>query len=133
MSWQAYVDDHLLAPIKDSTNKLTSAAILGHDGSVWAQSANFPQLSGPETASLIAGFNDAGTLAQNGLFMGGAKYMVIQGEAGAVIRGKKGQGGCTIKKTGMAIVVGLYDEPVQPGDCNIVVENMGDYLIGQGY
>lgn len=34
-------------------------------------------------------FNEPGSLAPTGLFLGGAKYMVIQGEAGVVIRGKK--------------------------------------------
>lgn len=40
MSWQAYVDDHLMCEIDG--NYLTSSAIVGHDGSVWAQSAAFP-------------------------------------------------------------------------------------------
>jgi hypothetical protein len=40
MSWQSYVDDHLMCEIEG--HHLTSAAILGHDGTVWAQSADFP-------------------------------------------------------------------------------------------
>ena len=34
-------------------------------------------------------FNDSSALAQSGMYIAGAKYMVIQGEAGVVIRGKK--------------------------------------------
>lgn len=34
-------------------------------------------------------FDEPGTLAPTGLFIGTAKYMVIQGEPGVVIRGKK--------------------------------------------
>lgn len=34
-------------------------------------------------------FDEPGSLAPVGLHLGGAKYMVIQGEPGAVIRGKK--------------------------------------------
>ena len=34
-------------------------------------------------------FSEPGSLAPTGLYLGGTKYMVIQGEAGAVIRGKK--------------------------------------------
>lgn len=34
-------------------------------------------------------FDEPGFLAPTGLYLGGTKYMVIQGEAGAVIRGKK--------------------------------------------
>lgn len=48
-----------------------------------------------------------------------------------MIRGKKGAGGCTIKKTVTALVVGVYNEGVSPGDCSVVVENLGDYLSGQ--
>ena len=42
MSWQAYVDDHLMCEIDG--NHLTSAAITGLDGTVWAQSPDFPQV-----------------------------------------------------------------------------------------
>lgn len=34
-------------------------------------------------------FEEPGHLAPTGLFLGGEKYMVVQGEGGAVIRGKK--------------------------------------------
>lgn len=34
-------------------------------------------------------FADPGSLAPTGLYLGSTKYMVIQGETGAVIRGKK--------------------------------------------
>lgn len=44
MSWQTYVDDHLLCDVGDGA-RLSAAAILGHDGSVWAQSDSFPQVS----------------------------------------------------------------------------------------
>ncbi|KAK2982941.1 hypothetical protein RJ640_006355 [Escallonia rubra] len=42
MSWQTYVDEHLMCDIEG--NVLTSAAIIGHDGTVWAQSTSFPQV-----------------------------------------------------------------------------------------
>ncbi|MFS7890976.1 putative profilin [Helianthus anomalus] len=42
MSWQAYVDEHVMCDIEG--NHLTAAAIIGHDG-IWAQSASFPQCS----------------------------------------------------------------------------------------
>ncbi|XP_009350242.1 profilin [Pyrus x bretschneideri] len=130
MSWQQYVDDHLMCDIDG--NRLTAAAILGQDGSVWAQSATFPAFKPEEIAAILKDFDQPGTLAPTGLFLGGTKYMVIQGEAGAVIRGKKGSGGITIKKTSQALLIGIYDEPVTPGQCNIVVERLGDYLIEQG-
>ncbi|KAL2928980.1 Profilin [Bienertia sinuspersici] len=130
MSWQIYVDDHLMCDIEG--NHLTSAAILGHDGTVWAQSPSFPQLKPDEVAAMMKDFDEPGTLAPTGLHLGGMKYMVIQGEPGAVIRGKKGPGGVTVKKTNQALIIGIYDEPMTPGQCNMVVERIGDYLVEQG-
>ncbi|KAL9224555.1 hypothetical protein vseg_000578 [Gypsophila vaccaria] len=132
MSWQTYVDEHLLCDIDGTGHHLAAAAILGLDGSVWAQSADFPQLKPEEIAGITKEFDEPNTLAPTGLFMGGQKYMVIQGEPGAVIRGKKGTGGACIKKTGEALVFGIYEEPVNPGQCNLVVERLGDYLVEQG-
>ncbi|MFQ6627683.1 hypothetical protein Gotur_006290 [Gossypium turneri] len=160
MSWQAYVDDHLMCEIEG--NHLSAAAIIGHDGSVWAQSANFPQFKPEEINAIMNDFNEPGSLAPTGLHLGGTKYMVIQGEPGAVIRGKKplkirctsdvlsvpiwstlvfdvtfsyanGPGGVTVKKTNMALIIGIYDEPMTPGQCNMIVERLGDYLLDQGY
>ncbi|CAH9131254.1 unnamed protein product [Cuscuta epithymum] len=131
MSWQTYVDDHLMCDMEG--NKLTSAAILGHDGSVWAQTANFPKLSGDEISAIMKDFDEPGSLAPTGLHLGGTKYMVIQGEPGAVVRGKKGPGGITVKKTTQCLLFGIYDEPMTPGQCNLVVERLGDYLLDQGY
>ncbi|KAL2940182.1 Profilin-6 [Bienertia sinuspersici] len=85
-----------------------------------------------EIAAVVKDFDEPGTLAPTGLHLGGTKYMVIQGEPGAVIRGKKGPGGICIKKTGQALIIGIYDEPVTPGQCNMIVERLGDYLIDQG-
>ena len=45
---------------------------------------------------------------------------------------RQGSGGVTVKKTGQALVVGIYEEPVTPGQCNMIVERLGDYLIDQG-
>lgn len=46
MSWQTYVDEHLMCDIEGQAGlRLAAAAIMGHDGAIWAQSANFPQVS----------------------------------------------------------------------------------------
>ncbi|CAL4894503.1 unnamed protein product [Urochloa decumbens] len=163
MSWQTYVDEHLMCEIEG--HHLTAAAIVGHDGAVWAQSAAFPevtaitnpaaiiffsffflidpadicwdlfvcvQFKAEEMTDIMKDFDEPGHLAPTGMFLGTAKYMVIQGEPGAVIRGKKGAGGVTVKKTGQALIIGIYDEPMTPGQCNLVVERLGDYLLEQG-
>jgi profilin len=128
MSWQSYVDEQLMYEIS-AGHSLTAAAILGLDGTVWAQSEAFPELKDGEVEKLLSEFEAVNTLAQSGLFLGGLKYMVLQGEPGVVIRGKKGPGGCCIRKTVKALLIGLYDEPCTPGECNVVVERLGDYLV----
>ncbi|URD90122.1 hypothetical protein MUK42_28248 [Musa troglodytarum] len=87
MSWQTYVDDHLMCEVEG--HRLTAAAIMGQEGSVWAQSASFPQFKPEEFTNVMNDFNEPGSLAPIGLFIGSSKYMVIQGEPGVVIRGKK--------------------------------------------
>lgn len=47
------------------------------------------QLKPEEITGIMKDFGEPGTLAPTGLYLGGTKYMVIQGEPGAVIRGKK--------------------------------------------
>ncbi|KAJ7965911.1 Profilin [Quillaja saponaria] len=99
---------------------------------VWAQSSSFPQFKPEEISGVMNDFAEPGSLAPTGLFVGGTKYMVIQGEPGTVIRGKKGSGGITIKKTNQALIIGIYSEPMNAGQCNMIVERLGDYLIDQG-
>ncbi|KAG6421029.1 hypothetical protein SASPL_117578 [Salvia splendens] len=116
MSWQSYIDDHLMADVDGC--HLTSSAIVGHDGSVWAQSSNFPQFKPEEVTAIMNDFDNPGSLAPTGLYIGGTKYMVIQGEPGAVIRGKKGSGGATIKKTTLALIIGsLIVMPALSSSC----------------
>jgi profilin len=81
--------------------------------------------------TLWRAFTDQNVLPGS-LRFGGQKYMLIAGDPGSVIRGKLSQSGIVVKKTNTAMVFGIFDEGVQPGDCNVVVENLGDYLIGQG-
>ena len=47
------------------------------------------QFKQEEISSILKEFDEPNTLAPTGLFLGGEKYMVIAGEPGAVIRGKK--------------------------------------------
>ncbi|XP_047152136.1 profilin-1-like [Vigna umbellata] len=74
MSWQTYVDDHLLCEIEG--NHLSHATIIGQDGSVWAQSSGFPQLKPEEVSGIMNDFNESGTLAPTGL-LGISSYLEI--------------------------------------------------------
>ena len=91
MSWQAYIDDHLMCELPGG-GQLAHAAICGHDGAVWAQSEDFPAISEAEILALVRGFEDPGQLAAAGIKVGGETYMMVAGEPGEVIRGKKGPG-----------------------------------------
>lgn len=42
MSWQSYIDDQLMYEVDGQ--HLKAAAIIGNDGSIWAQSTGFPQV-----------------------------------------------------------------------------------------
>ncbi len=95
MSWQPYIDDHLLAELPHG-GQIEHAAIVSHSGDVWAQSPNFPEISPEEAEKILKGFDDQVTLAQNGLFIGGSKYIVVKGDEGAVIRGKQGPVGASL-------------------------------------
>lgn len=63
MSWQAYVDDHLMCQLPGG-GQLAHAAIWGQDGGIWAQDASFPAVTPEEIAALVAGFTDPSALAQ---------------------------------------------------------------------
>lgn len=96
MSWQPYIDDHLQAELPHG-GQIEHAAILSLNGDVWAQSPDFPEISPQEAESILKGFDDQVTLAQNGLYVGGKKYIVVKGDEGAVIRGKLGPVGILLQ------------------------------------
>jgi profilin len=131
MSWEGYID-HLMVDLPNG-GKLASAAVLGQDGGVWAQSPDFPAASVEQVTAIMAGFasmekdGHAGELGSTGIKLGDLKFQVAPGDE-TVIRGKGSGGGCCISRTNTALVVGIYKEPVQPGDCNVVVEKLGEYL-----
>ena len=140
MSWDGYIEHLMVELPKGGT--LKSAAIIGQDGGLWAKSENFPDASVPQVEAIMGGFSSyekdghAGQLGTTGINFGSGdsavKFQVAPGDE-TVLRGKSKGGGCCIKKSKTALVVGIYDEPVTPGDCNTIVENMGDYLATMEY
>ncbi|KAF8934079.1 profilin, required for normal timing of actin polymerization in response to thermal stress [Haplosporangium gracile] len=126
MSWQAYVDNNLVA-----TGKVAKGAIFGLDGSVWATSSNF-SVSGAEAIKLIAAFNDISDVAANGLHLEGTKYVFLRNPDNSIYA-RNGATGITAVKTGQCVLLGFYNENQQGGDCNQVVEGLATYLIGAGY
>ena len=63
--------------------QLSSAAIVGQDGGVWAQSVGFPAITPSEVEALLAGLEDPSKLAMTGIVLGGEKVRA----AGALRRG----------------------------------------------
>mmetsp|Transcript_139020 Transcript_139020/g.196781 ORF Transcript_139020/g.196781 Transcript_139020/m.196781 type:complete len:125 (-) Transcript_139020:45-419(-) len=124
MSWQEYVDQQLVG-----TGHISRGAILGLDGSPWAATAGF---SVPEGAQLASLFNDPSSAFSKGVHVSGSKYMTIKADNRSLY-GKKGAAGVCCVKTTQAMLVGQYDEGIQPGNAANTVEKLADYLIENGY
>lgn len=146
MSWQSYIDNDLVG-----TGKIASAAIHGLDGSQWATSVGFnvssfaqesllsqrpakeiTKISGEEVEKIVKGYADPDTVRSDGFHLQGEKYITIKAD-GKTLYAKRGQKGVYAVKTGMALVVGTFDTPIQPGDAAKAVDNFADYLISKGY
>ena len=108
MSWQSYVDDHLIG-----TGHVVQGAICGVDGAIWAVSAGFnvrprashgpvpslflvveprraeipylpppssTQVSPEEVQKLVAAFEDPSGLQAGGIYLCGEKHMFIRSD-----------------------------------------------------
>ena len=144
MSWQDYIDTQLIG--KD----LKRAVIAGHDGNVWAKSPDF-NVTPSELQTLLTNYGNQESLASTGISLGGQKYfyirlvsmslvftrliVVIFCNSGddEVIRGKQGKGGVHCVKTNQALLVGIYDSPMEPAQAATITEKLGEYLKGVGY
>jgi len=126
MSWQSYVDNQLMG-----TNLIQKAIIAGHDGTLWAKSDNIePSLE--ELSKFSDSFDDQNSLTMSGVVIGGEKFVYLSG-TDRVIRCKKGKSGLHAMKTQQAVLVAIFNEPVQHPQVASVVESLGDYLIGLQY
>ncbi|KAI3640767.1 hypothetical protein MIR68_001645 [Amoeboaphelidium protococcarum] len=122
MSWQAYVDQNLVG-----TQKVTKAAIHGLDGTPWATSAGF-SVKPDEVKNIVKAFSDASGIRASGLHVAGEKYIAIKTDDRSVY-GKKGACGVCCVKTKQAVLIGVYDDKIQPGEAAKIVEALADYLI----
>ena len=128
MSWQDYVNNNLLG-----TGTCTGAAIASHDGNIWAEGGDIAgRVTQAELMKINNGFNDPSAFQADGVRIGGDRYIYLTSD-GTVMRIKKGAGGAIIVKTGQAIILASYNDTIQPGQCSVVVEKLGDYLKSVGY
>ncbi|KAI6675379.1 hypothetical protein NL676_003285 [Syzygium grande] len=135
MEWDDYYEDYSMFKkmSTDEDGAYQAAAIIGHDGKVWAQTANFPQLTAEERIAIMREFDEPGMLTTMGLYLGGTKYVVTRVEPGDVMRAKKPGESVTIKKTSAALVIGIYYITATSNMCNAIIERVGDDLIKRGF
>lgn len=128
MSWDSYRDNLIASQCVD---KVVICGI--PDGGVWTQSTGIT-VNPAEVKAIIAGFKKEGrdALAAKGVSFGGVKYMFINGEDNE-IQAKKGTTGLSIAKSSKCMIIGIYKDGQQPGNCRARVEAMRDYLKNSGY
>ena len=121
MSWQGYVDNLITG------KSATKAAIFGIQGGLWAKSANF-NITDAEAATVVKGF----TGGQTSYLLEGQKYQQLQAND-TTINGKLGKGGFVAEKTNMAVVIAVYEDPIQPGTAAVGTGKMADFLRENSY
>jgi profilin len=118
---------------------------------VWA--AKNLALKAGEGKVLAGLFANSSTAFSNGIMVAGVKHLCIRADtrsvygkkvsarcarlssAGCVMflltrveRRSQGAGGVVLVKTGKCVLIGMYDDTIQPGQATTVVEKLGDYL-----
>ena len=145
MSWEPYINNALLNKSANGhvyNNVLTEAAIIGHDGSVWANTTGL-SIKKDEIKKLNDLFKQSSNNTPS-LMLGGKKYQVTHYETNAFVYLKIKDGGATVAKTGKAFIIGVYNTtknykydgkelPQGVGMCNTVVEELANQLKGLGF
>lgn len=105
--WQQFLD------IATKDPQVKSAGIFGQDGVAWATAGDLTPAPA-EVRDLVAGVRDNSRLHENGVVVGGAKYMFVSplpnpepGLAGVVAR--KGGASLEVIVTGKAVIVATTD------------------------
>lgn len=114
-----------------NSNKVTHAAIVGQQGGIWGSSPGF-EFSEADVLSLIKAYEDLPKTQGQGIRIAGVKYFTLQADARSIY-GKLGLKGIVVVKTIQAIVVGVYQEPLQPAQTTPVIEKVADNLIAVNY
>eukprot|EP00735_Rhodelphis_limneticus_P008775 TRINITY_DN2262_c0_g1::TRINITY_DN2262_c0_g1_i1::g.6819::m.6819 TRINITY_DN2262_c0_g1::TRINITY_DN2262_c0_g1_i1::g.6819 ORF type:complete len:154 (+),score=47.54,sp/P19984/PROF2_ACACA/34.85/1e-18,Profilin/PF00235.14/3.4e-24 TRINITY_DN2262_c0_g1_i1:72-464(+) len=130
MGWDSYIASL-------TAQGVSSGAILGHDGSVWAKSANLeiPSALGVVQATTKG---DASTLQAGGfkLILDGqeVKFMFLRNDADSKsVFLRKGATGVVAYATAQAVVLGYHNESIQQAACVKQVSYIADYLTSLGY
>jgi len=106
-----------------NTKNVSIAAIVGLDGTTWANSdAKGLPITAAEAKALVAAFKDPSPLRSGGMHIGGVRYIAL-GCDDSTLQGKKGTGGVIVAKSNKTIVVGMYtaESGIQAGPANDAV------------
>ena len=92
------------------------------------------QVSEKEVGVLRNAYQNPEDLYSSGLVVAGTRFVFLRRSGESALYGRKGSdSGVCICKTLTALIVGYYENGIQPGSCNAVVEKLGDYLREQRY
>ncbi|OBS29611.1 hypothetical protein FPOA_03547 [Fusarium poae] len=125
MDWQSLIDQQLIG-----SGRVSQAAILSPDG-VYTSGSDF-QLTFEEHRAIEIAFENLDAVKANGLRMNGEKYFTLQANPRTIDLKKRADGGIVVK-TPQLYLIAIYQAPLQHAETSPVVENLGDYLISQGY
>ncbi|KAH9388636.1 hypothetical protein TYRP_007980 [Tyrophagus putrescentiae] len=131
MSWQSYVDNQICQHVD---SRLAVIAGLG-DGAVWAKFEKdlAKQVTQQELKTIADAIrSNPQSFLENGIHLGGEKYICIQAD-NTLVRGRKGSSALCIVATNTCLLVAATVDGFPPGQLNNVVEKLGDYLKGQNF
>ncbi|KIM27850.1 hypothetical protein M408DRAFT_329782 [Serendipita vermifera MAFF 305830] len=100
--------------------------------SLWGSSPGF-NLSAEEQKAIATAFTNIDQLQVNGIKLAGVKYVLIGGGDDQVIQAKKGASGAVLYRTKQAVLVGVYDPPIQQAECNGHIAYHRDYFLSTGF
>eukprot|EP01130_Rhizamoeba_saxonica_P019160 TRINITY_DN9826_c0_g1_i1.p1 TRINITY_DN9826_c0_g1~~TRINITY_DN9826_c0_g1_i1.p1 ORF type:complete len:124 (-),score=32.69 TRINITY_DN9826_c0_g1_i1:7-378(-) len=123
MGWDDYV--------KNLEGQGFKYGIIGGKGAIWAQSASL-SATNAQLGSVENGFSNNDAVRSSGVTFGSVKYLVLRADENSIY-GKKGAGGFVAVKTEQSVIIGIYDETLQPGAAAVAVAKLGDYLRSTGY
>lgn len=73
---------------------------------------------------------DPSQLYTNGITLGQAKYKFLRVDPGrAIVFRNESQGGGVAVKTNKCVIIGTYNNGMEPGDCCSVIEKIADQFI----
>jgi profilin len=123
--WMGYVDSLV------KSKGCTKAGLFGNNGKPWAITKGWA-VTDKEVLHILSGFTDKTKVQATAPTVAGTKCMCVKVDE-VSIYGKAGKSGFCAAKTIKGVIVGWYDDPIQPGQCNVVVEKMMDDLKNKNY